>query len=716
MNHQGKAIRLTELQTGIFELCFDRQGDIVNKFDQATLVELSDVLGLIDADATVRGVLISSAKPEYFIVGADVTEFGPLFSSGESALLAALARANAIFNRLEDLRVPSVVAINGSALGGGFELCLAADARVASSKSRVGLPEVRLGLQPGFGGTVRLPRVIGIDNAVEWICGGVEQKPDVALRVGAVDAVVSPEQLHAAALDLLTQCLDGRVDYRARRLEKTTPVKLNEIELTMALMTGGSVVAAQAGPNMPAPVTAVKSIGKSAVLAREAALQVEAQHFCKLAMSKESSSLIGLFLGEQIISRKARSLTKAAKPVKRAAVLGAGTMGGGIAYQSASCGVPVIMKDIAEQGLQLGMVEAGKLLSGQVSRGKLSAEEMAGALGSIRPTLEYSDFSAVDIVVEAIVENEGVKRKVLAECETKVAPGTVLTSNTSTISITRLAEGLAHPENFCGMHFFNPVHRMPLVEVIRGEKSSDAAIATTVAYALALKKTPIVVRDCPGFLVNRVLSPYFHAFNLLVRDGADIVQVDRVMEKFGWPMGPAYLLDVIGIDVARHAGGVMAAGFPDRMKADFRSSVDVLFEAKRLGQKSGFGFYRYQQDKRGRPVKSVDAELAELLREVRGEPRQFSDLDIIERLMVPMCNETVRCLDEGIVGSAAEADMALIMGIGFPPFRGGALRYLDQTGLAAFCAIADRYAALAPVYQVPESLRQRAAASRGFHS
>jgi 3-hydroxyacyl-CoA dehydrogenase/enoyl-CoA hydratase/3-hydroxybutyryl-CoA epimerase/enoyl-CoA isomerase len=716
MLYQGSALSLKPVADGIVELVFDRAGEAVNKFDQLTLRELGEALAALDRDASVRGVLIASAKPGYFIVGADITEFGALFRSGEAALLENLAQANAIFNALEDLRVPSVCAINGSALGGGLELCLAADARVMSSDARVGLPEVKLGINPGFGGTVRLPRLIGIDNAVEWIAGGKEYKADAALKFGVVDAVVEPARLRDAALDLLRQCIDGQLDYRARRAEKTSPVRVNDIEKLMAFMTGKSVVAAQAGPNMPAPVTAVKSLEKSVGLGRAEALAVEAKMFARLALTKEADSLIGLFLNEQLVSRKARDLEKRGRPVKRAAVLGAGTMGGGVAYQSASCGTPIVMKDIAQAGVDLGMAEAAKLLSAQVERGKMSAAAMAGVLGTIRPTLDYDDLAGVDFVVEAVVENEAVKKKVLAECEALLPESAILTSNTSTISITRLAGALQRPQNFCGMHFFNPVHRMPLVEVIRGERSSEQAIATTVAYARSLKKTPIVVRDCPGFLVNRVLFPYFGAFNLLLRDGADFTAVDRVMQKFGWPMGPAYLMDVVGIDVGHHAAGVMAAGFPDRMSVDFRSATQVLFEAKRFGQKTGSGFYRYDRDKRGRPVKVPDADVAALLAPVCGAPREFDEQEIVLRMMVPMCTELVRCLDEGIVDSPGEADMALVLGIGFPVFRGGALRWVDHTGLAEFCAAADRLGALGPMYAVPESLRARARDNRPFHS
>jgi 3-hydroxyacyl-CoA dehydrogenase / enoyl-CoA hydratase / 3-hydroxybutyryl-CoA epimerase / enoyl-CoA isomerase len=319
-------------------------------------------------------------------------------------------------------------------------------------------------------------------------------------------------------------------------------------------------------------------------------------------------------------------------------------------------------------------------------------------------------------VVEAVVENPKVKKSVLAECEAQLNENAVLTSNTSTISITDLATALKRPQQFCGMHFFNPVHRMPLVEVIRGKQTSDATVARVVDYAKKMGKTPIVVNDCPGFLVNRILFTYFAGFSLLVRDGADFRKIDKVMEKFGWPMGPAYLLDVVGIDTAHHASEVMSAGIPERFAFADKAPHTVMFEQKRFGQKNDVGFYRYELDKKGKQKKVDDPAALELLKTVQREQRDFSDEEIIARMMIPMCNETVRCLEEGIVGTAAEADMGLILGIGFPPFRGGALRYIDQTGVAEFCVLADRYAALAPIYQPTENLRKMAAEQRKFFS
>ncbi len=713
MIYQGKALSASFLEDGIAELCFDLQGDSVNKFNRVTLQELGEATSALAAAPGLKGVVVTSGK-DVFIVGADITEFTELFQLPDEELRAWASKANDVFNAFEDLPVPTVVAINGVALGGGYEMCLACDFRVMSSSAIVGLPEVKLGINPGFGGTVRLPRLIGCDNATMWVATGNQQKPDAALKDGGVDAVVAPELLKDASIDLLKKVIAGDFDYQARRVEKTTPVKLNDIERMMAFTTGKALVAQQAGKNMPAPLTAVKSMERNCGLNRAEAIEVEIEHFIKLVRTPQSNALIGLFLNEQGVSKYAKTVAKQGGDVKQAAVLGAGIMGGGIAYQSAYKGTPILMKDIAESGLALGMKEAGKLLSKRVSRGRMTPDKMASVLSSIRPMLTYDGFDSVDVVVEAVVENAKVKHAVLAETEKHIRKDAVLASNTSTISISYLAEALERPENFCGMHFFNPVHAMPLVEVIRGEKTSDETVARTVKYALQMGKTPIVVNDCPGFFVNRVLFPYFAGFDMLVRDGADFRHVDKVMERYGMPMGPAYLMDVVGIDTGFHAAEVMAEGFPDRMRHPFKGISQMMFEANRFGQKNGIGFYKYEEDKRGKPRKTEDDTALAMAAEAKQQTVEVSDDDILARMLIPMCIETVRCLDENIVRNPADADMGLIMGIGFPVFRGGALRYIDQMGVKAFVEMADRYADLGPLYQVTDSLRAMAANGESF--
>lgn len=713
MIYEGKAITVKEIDGGIAQLNFDLQGESVNKFNRLTIEDLRAATDKLKAQTNLKGLVVTSGK-DSFIVGADITEFTELFAGSEEDLISNNLTANAVFNDIEDLPFPTVTCINGMALGGGFEMGLATDYRVMDSKAKVGLPEVKLGIFPGFGGTVRLSRLVGVDYAIEWICMGSENRADKALKVGAVDAVVESDKLLDAALDIIRQCNEGKLDHMARREEKKGKIKLNNMESMMAFETSKAFVAGQAGRNYPAPVEAIKVMQKHAMMTRDKAIEVEAKGFAKMAKTNVAACLVGLFLNDQELKKKAKQWEKEAAPVKLAAVLGAGIMGGGIAYQSALKGTPILMKDINQDGINLGLKEAKKLLTKRVDKGRMKPDQMADVLNNIVPTLNYGEFKNVDIVVEAVVENVKVKDAVLTELEDLVREDAIITSNTSTISIDTLAKNLKRPENFCGMHFFNPVHMMPLVEVIRGEKTSDRAIATTVAYAKAMGKTPIVVNNCPGFLVNRVLFPYFGGFAGLVRDGADFQQVDKVMEKFGWPMGPAYLLDVVGMDTGKHANEVMAEGFPDRMKSDEKSAIDVMYENKRYGQKNGKGFYAYEEDRKGKQKKVVDESSYELLKPIVKQQNTFTEEDIIARMMIPLCMETVRCLEDGIVESPADADMGLIYGIGFPPFRGGALRYIDDMGVAEFVELADKFADLGPMYHPTEKLRDMAKSGQKF--
>jgi 3-hydroxyacyl-CoA dehydrogenase/enoyl-CoA hydratase/3-hydroxybutyryl-CoA epimerase/enoyl-CoA isomerase len=713
MIYRGKAIRAELLEDGIAELIFDSSEGSVNKFNDLTLGELKQAVEALAGHGGIEGLLVTSAK-DAFIVGADITEFVSKFSHSEEEIASGILQANQIFNAIEDLPFPTVTAINGYALGGGLEMPLSTDYRVMSSAAKVGLPEVQLGIIPGFGGTVRLPRVIGADNAMEWIAAGKQHDAETALNMGAVDAVVEPEALRDAALDLLKRCIDGEFDYRAKRQEKLEPMKLNDIEAIMSFTTAKAFVASKAGKHYPAPVTAVKVIEEHRKLGRDEALAVEGRSFAKLAKTDVAANLVHLFLADQKLGKIAKDKVGDAKPVQKAAVLGAGIMGGGIAYQSAYKGIPIIMKDIDQAGIDLGLSEAAKLLSKLVARDRMTPDKMASVLNDITPTLGYGGFDGVDIVVEAVIENLEIKHVVLPEVEAQIGRDAILASNTSTLSIDLLAQPLARPESFCGMHFFNPVHRMPLVEIIRGTKTSDAAIARTVSYALSMGKKPVVVRDCPGFLVNRIIFPYMFGFAALLRDGADFAQVDKVMERFGWPMGPAHLSDIVGIDTGVHAGHVMSESYPDRMSYEFKSAGEALFEAGRLGQKNGVGYYAHGLDKKGKPEKTLDPEVEAILAPHVAPRREFDDEEIADRLMVPMCIEAVRCLEDGIVDSPTELDAALIFGIGFPPFRGGALRYVDAMGAAAFCELAKKYEALGPLYATTDKLREMAKTGEKF--
>ncbi|KAB0287583.1 fatty acid oxidation complex subunit alpha FadB [Vibrio fortis] len=715
MIYQANTLQVKELQDGIAELSFCAPAS-VNKLDLATLESLDKALDALNDHAGLRGLILTSNK-DAFIVGADITEFLGLFAKPEAELEEWLIFANSIFSKLEDLPVPTLSMMRGHALGGGCECVLATDFRIGDKTTSIGLPETKLGIMPGFGGCVRLPRVIGADSAMEIITQGKACRADEALKVGLLDAIVETDQLLESAINTVSLAASEKLDWVARRKQKTSALSLSKLEAMMSFTMAKGLVAQKAGPHYPAPITSVIAIEEAARCDRDAALDIERKHFIKLAKSEEAKALVGLFLNDQYIKGIAKKAGKSAnKATERAAVLGAGIMGGGIAYQSALKGVPVIMKDIAQASLDLGMNEASKLLNKRLSRGRIDGFKMAGILSSITPSLHYAGIEQSDVIVEAVVENPKIKAAVLSEVEQQVSPDTVITSNTSTIPINLLAKSLQRPENFCGMHFFNPVHRMPLVEIIRGEHTSDETINRVVAYAAKMGKSPIVVNDCPGFFVNRVLFPYFGGFSMLLRDGADFTKIDKIMErKFGWPMGPAYLLDVVGLDTAHHAQDVMAQGFPERMGKEGRDAIDALFEANKFGQKNGSGFYSYSVDKRGRPKKAFSEDILPILADVCQVPQEFDEETIIQRVMIPMINEVVLCLEEGIIASPQEADMALVYGLGFPPFRGGVFRYLDSVGIANFVETAKGYQDLGAMYQVPQLLLDMAEKGESFY-
>lgn len=714
MIYQSNSIAVQYIDDGIVEFKFDAKGS-VNKFDQQTLKDCQEALNILKAESNLQGVIFTSAKST-FIVGADITEFLEVFKAPEAELVPWIKKASDVFDSCEDLPCPTVAAITGYAVGGGCEWTLATDYRVADTTTRIGLPEVKLGLMPGFGGTVRLPRVIGVDNAMEWISTGKDHKAEDALKVGAVDAVVAPEKLRDAAIAMVKDAAAGKLDWRTKRQYKLDPIKLNATEQAMSFNVAKAMVGAKAGKHYPAPVLAIQTMEKQANVGRAEAVAMENVAFAKLAKTDAATAQIGIFLGDQVVKGKAKKAAKSAtKAVNKAAVLGAGIMGGGIAYQSASKGTPIVMKDINDKALDLGLNEAAKLLNKQMERGRLNGQKMAAVLNNITPTLSYDSIKDVDVVVEAVVENPKVKAMVLKETEQHLSDDAIIASNTSTISISSLAESLEKPERFCGMHFFNPVHRMPLVEVIRGEKTSEDTINAVVAYAAKMGKSPIVVGDCPGFFVNRVLFPYLAGFSMLITDGADFTAVDKVMTReFGWPMGPAYLIDVVGIDTCYHCIDVMSAGFPTRMAKIDNDPIALMYNNERYGQKNGVGFFAYSVDKKGKPKKDADPKAYELLSGVCKAQQEFSKEDIIARCMIPMINETIRCLEEGIIGSAEEADMGLIYGLGFPPFRGGVFRYIETIGLANFVELADKFAHLGEMYQVTDKTRAMAASGESF--
>jgi 3-hydroxyacyl-CoA dehydrogenase/enoyl-CoA hydratase/3-hydroxybutyryl-CoA epimerase/enoyl-CoA isomerase len=714
MLYQGSAFRLESLSNNILKVVFDLKDQSANVFGAIALKELAEVLEVIKKQ-TARGLLFTSGKPSGFVFGADVTEFLDHFKKSEEEMKTWIAGINKIFNGYEDLPFPKVALVNGFALGGGCEIALAMDYRLATPKAQMGLPETKLGIIPGWGGTVRLPRLIGADHAIEWITGAKQYKAEDALKFGAIDGIIEDSKLEEAGLKLLEKCISGEFNWKARVEQKKSPLKLDKIEGMMSFDGAKGFVAALAGPHYPAPVKAVETMQKAARLGRDEALALEGETFAFCSKTTTAECLTQVFLGDQYLKKVSKKITQNAKPTQHGSVLGAGIMGGGIAFQSATMGVPVLMKDIKQEQLDLGMGEATKLLNKDLERKKITPEKMAKAISMITPTLSYADFGNTQFVVEAVVENEKVKKAVLGEVESLVKEDTILASNTSTISITKLAEGLKRPDKFCGMHFFNPVHRMPLVEIIRGAKTAEDTIAQAVNYATQMGKTPIVVNDCPGFLVNRILIPYFGGFIHLIEDGVDFQRVDKIMEKFGWPMGPAYLLDVVGIDTSVHAMKIMAEGFPERMSYQRKTVLEAMYENKRYGQKNNLGFYEYEMDKKGRPVKKINPAVYDIIKPIAKTTVEVSDEEIVMRMMLPMVIEASRCLEDKIVNSPIEVDMGLLLGIGFPPFRAGALKYADKIGLKKLEEESKKFHSIGKLYEFTPFMKELAATNKTYY-
>lgn len=708
---EGDFLRASRLDGNIVEVCLDRRNDPVNKLDLPVVRELASLVASIESVSGLRGVLLTSAK-DAFLAGADISTLWSMFAWSERELVAFCAGMDQALTQLEDLPVPVVCAINGFALGGGFETALCSDYRVLAANGQVGFPEVSLGILPGAGGTVRMARLTDAATALEWVVGAKTYRADAALKAGVVDAVCEPSQLRATALAWLQRAIAGELDWIARRKKRRGSATADETAFAQA-----RVQARKTARNYPAGLAVVDLMERSAPLARDDAIRLEAETFGKLMKTSTAKAMVGIFLSGQQLRKKSKSHSEQGRRVQRAAVLGAGIMGGGVAYTTAAQGMPVLLKDVAQRPLDIGIGEARKLLSKQVEGGRLLPAKAEQILASITPLLEFKDFDTVDVVVEAVVENLKVKQDLLAQVESLVKPGTVIASNTSSLSIAEISSPLKRPEDVVGMHFFNPVHLMPLVEVIRGPRSSEAAVATTVSYALAMGKTPLVVKDCPGFLVNRILGAYFTAFQLLVRDGADFVQIDRVMETFGWPMGPAYLLDVAGLDTLDKALAILGKAYPDVMGTDFPTVIQRLASAKRYGQKTGAGFFRYESDAKGKPRRSSDPEIAEFIGQVQSKAkREFSDDEILEGMMLAMILEAARCLDERVADSAIDIDAGMRLGTGFPAHHGGPLWYADTLGAAEVLRRCERYRSLGGLYAPGPGLISLGQRNRTFHS
>ncbi len=657
---------------------FDLPGSKVNLLSSEVMTLLDRRLSELESHIATGhpiAVVVRSGKPGTFIAGADVREIAGIESPEDGRMKSA--EGQRIFRRLDRLTVPTIAAIDGVCLGGGTELALACRWRAASDRSstKIGLPEVRLGIVPGFGGCVRLPRLIGIQRALKMILTGSSTPAERALRWGLVDRVFPAESferdVRAFAMEVVLKQAVRRepaTSLRDRVLEGTGPGR------RVLFRAARAQAAKESMGRYPAPLAALDVVQEALDLPIDEGLAIEARALGEMAVTEVSKNLVRLFLLGQAAKRAlAPEVLERARPVEKAAVLGAGVMGGGIAELIAAHDRPVVLKDIDQEALDVGLRHAGDLLRKAASRGVFAQEEAGLKFALIHGTLDYEKFDDVDLVIEAVVERMPVKQSVLRESEDALPAGAVFATNTSSLSVTELARAAHRPGRVVGMHFFNPVHRMPLVEIVRAETSSDEALATAFKFAEDLGKTPVLVADRPGFLVNRLLAPYLNEAGFLLEDGAGVAQIDDVLTDFGMPMGPCRLLDEVGFDVAEHVSREMERAFGERMAA--APVVGLLKGEGRLGRKNGRGFYTYSKGRQG----GVDREVARTL----GGGKGVSDEDILDRCLLLLVNEACHALEEDVVGSPGDVDLAMVLGTGFPPFRGGLLKWADTRGAVA---------------------------------
>lgn len=683
------ALSLTIDGDGIAWLVFDRPDSKLNLLTSGVLLRLDELVAELEAHAhagEARALVVRSGKPGTFIAGADIREIEAITDPAEGE--AAARAGQRIFRRLELLAIPTVAAVDGICLGGGTELILACGHRLASDRreTRIGLPEVRLGIIPAFGGTTRLPRLIGLREALGIILTGRNVDARKAQRIGLIDEATPEQLLYDRALAVARAAADGapRKPRRRRMPERMLNDTLPGRKLLLA--QARKQVLKETRGHYPAPLAAIRTIDRSLGAPLDEAFAHEARALGQLVTTTVCRNLIHVF---HLLEDAKRALPAGVTParVERAGVVGAGVMGGGIAQLLASHDIAVRLKDIRTDAIAHGLAHARSVFDRAVEKRRLPRGEANRLMQHIAPTLDYSGFGNVQVVIEAVVERMEVKKGVLAEVESRVADGCVLATNTSSLSVSVMQSALARPADFCGMHFFNPVERMPLVEVIRGRATSDAAIATVFALARQLDKTPVIVNDGPGFLVNRILAPYLNEAGFLLTEGASIQQVDAVLLDFGMPMGPLRLLDEIGLDVARHAAAIMNDAFGERMKPS--PALAALAGSELLGRKGGRGFYVYEGDREKGVNEQIYARLAPA---VPPERTKIPASLIRDRCVLAMVNEAARVLDDGIVASAADVDLAMITGTGFPPFRGGLLRWADSLGVAV---VVERLEALA---------------------
>jgi len=705
----------TDVRDGIAVVTLDVPNAPVNTFARSVRDEFTALIERLDRDESIRAAVIRSGKPDVWVAGADIEEFLGIETSSQAE---ALSRdGHALLDRLEKLKTPVVAAINGACLGGGLEAALACAYRIGTEtpKTVFGLPEVQLGLIPGGGGTQRLPRLVGLEAGLDMILTGRNIRARKALQMGLIHELVHPAILDDVAIERAKSLADGVLKrglvggpHGARHIL----LDENRVGRALVFRQARERILARTRGHYPAPLAALDVVATGYAHGTERGYREEARLFGELAVSEVSRQLVFLFFATSAL-KKDPGVSEPApspKPIQKLAILGAGFMGAGIASIAAQQGTLIRLKDADPGRVGKGLAAAREVLRDRLTKKQITRQQLDDYMTLIGGTTDYSGFRNVDLVIEAVFEDLGVKQAVLQETEAVTGADAIFASNTSTIPIAQLASVSSRPPQVIGMHFFSPVPKMPLLEVIVTPQTSREVTATVVGYGKALGKTVIVVNDAPGFFANRILAPYINEAGVLLDEGVAIDTIDRALVEFGFPVGPITLIDEVGLDIAGKSGAIMLEAFGNRM-APSQSLVRVV-AAGRTGRKGKKGFYRYDENGKKR---GVDPSVYELLPTGQRRTEIPSD-EIQRRCVLAMVNEAVRCLQDGILRSSRDGDVGAVFGIGFPPFRGGPFRYVDSLGTERVVrALEGLNADRAPRFAPAQLLIEMARSGRRFY-
>lgn len=652
-----------EIKQNIATLTFDLKDEKINKLSFEILKEFDEKLNQIKEDSSIKALLIDSAKKDIFIAGADIKEIEKL--KDEKEVYDSLMEVHEIFNKLENLEIPTIAYINGACMGGGLELALACKYRVCSTnpKTKIAFPEIKLGIFPGFAGTIRAPKIVGLVNALDLILSGKTIDAKKAYKIKLADMIFDDAQKEFMLDDFIKKAIYGTVKNRIT-FNPLNYAPLNEIVFKKALRNLESKV----HKDFKAPYVALDVIKATLHKELEDAIKIEAKEFSKLAVTKESKNMIKLFF---LFEKLNKNYEKSSNPISNAIVLGNGVMGKGIIYLFSKYlkDVRIKLRDLSQAHEILK--DVAKIYDYSIKSRSMTKNQVDFKLNKISYTDKFIGFKNFDFVIEAIIEDEKTKKETYKELENVVGENTIIATNTSSISIEKLSDEIKNKENFLGVHFFNPVNLMPLVEVIPTKHTSKQTINKVCEMLINSGKTPIIVGDCAGFIVNRILLPYLNEAAFILEQGSKIERIDSIIKDFGMPMGPFTLADTVGIDIGYKVANILNEAYKDRMP--IASIIEKMYEKNLLGVKTKEGFYEYT----GRD-KYPNSHVTSML---ENNGRIFEDEEIVQRCLYIMINEASRCLEENIVTEASVIDFAMITGTGFPAYKGGLLSYANEIGL-----------------------------------